>query len=159
MTPDQPTHRAEVAPAPPATSACGPSGSIPEGSSFEIDASAAAALVASGHAILHDVRDEHEWDLGHAPPALHHPLRVLDPALAPPAGVDNGATSPTLILVSGTGRRSAEAAAQLSRAGIAALNLTDGMSAWSAARLPVTDGVVSPRHGRHLNLRTGGGRQ
>ncbi|MFL6146168.1 MAG: rhodanese-like domain-containing protein [Pseudonocardiaceae bacterium] len=44
----------------------------------------ARKLIASGAAVLVDVREQHEWDAGHAPEAVHMPIGELDPAALPP---------------------------------------------------------------------------
>ena len=44
----------------------------------------ARELIASGAAVLVDVREQHEWDAGHAPEAVHMPIGELDAAALPP---------------------------------------------------------------------------
>jgi len=79
--------------------------------------------------IMLDVREEHEWDAGHAPGAVHIALSALDPTIVP--------AGQTLLAVCRSGRRSAEACAKLSAAGRDAINVTGGMEAWRDAELPV----------------------
>lgn len=97
-------------------------------------------VVAASHALtrgstLLDVREEHEWAAGHAPGALHVPLRALPARLAelPPH-------RPVLVICR-SGRRSAEAAALLAgplgaHVGDVA-NIEGGMVAWASAGFPV----------------------
>ncbi len=87
-----------------------------------------------GGAMLIDVREQHEWDAGHAPMAEHHPLGELD------ASLGRLPTDCTIVVVCRSGNRSAHATQILIGAGIDAVNLTGGMSAWEATGLPVVDG-------------------
>lgn len=80
-------------------------------------------------AILVDVREQHEWDAGHAPQAVHVPLGNLD-AAALPAG--------SVLVVCRSGSRSSAAAQQLAAAGVDVRNVTGGMQAWAEAGLPLT---------------------
>lgn len=78
--------------------------------------------------VLIDVREQHEWDAGHADSALHHPLSELDPSRVP---------DQTLFVVCRSGGRSAAATMALLEAGHDAHNVAGGMSAWEAAGHPV----------------------
>jgi rhodanese-related sulfurtransferase len=100
----------------------------------EVSAVAAAELVRAG-ALLLDVREDHEWEAGHAPDAAHLPMsRFSDGAAGLPS-------DRTIVCVCHLGGRSAAVAAALSGAGWQAVNLVGGMEAWHAAGLPVvTDG-------------------
>lgn len=84
--------------------------------------------------VLVDVREQGEWDAGHAPKAKHHPLRGLHTSLEdlPP--------DRTIVVVCRSGNRSARGAKVLTRAGLDAVNLTGGMTAWKAAGLPLVNG-------------------
>lgn len=95
-----------------------------------VDPAGAQDLLRAG-ALLIDVREEHEWDAGHAPKAKHHPLRRLSTSMA---GLPE---QRTLVVVCRSGNRSARAAKQLEKAGHDAVNLVGGMNAWQAAGLPV----------------------
>ena len=97
---------------------------------------AGARAMASGGALLLDVREDHEWAAGHAPEARHMPLSRLDPSLLP-AGVPVAA-------VCRSGGRSGVAAQHLAAAGITVTNVAGGMLAWSAAGLPVVDDTGAP---------------
>jgi rhodanese-related sulfurtransferase len=87
-------------------------------------------LLRSG-ALLLDVREQGEWDAGHAPKARHHPLRRL------PGSMDRLPTARTIVVVCRSGNRSARATKMLTKAGLDAVNLTGGMTAWKAAGLPL----------------------
>lgn len=86
-------------------------------------------------ATLLDVREEYEWAAGHAPGAVHIPLRQLPARLGELPG-----HRPVLVICR-SGRRSAEAAAVL--AGPLGVHLGDvanvegGMVAWAGAGYPV----------------------
>ena len=90
----------------------------------------AAALAADG-AVLLDVREPHEWQVGHAPKARHIPLGQL----ARRAGeLPDGRA---VVTVCRSGARSARAVALLARDGRPVSNLGGGMHAWARAGLPV----------------------
>lgn len=98
----------------------------------EVSAEQSLELIAGG-AILLDVREQHEWDAGHAPQARHLPMSQLNERAGElPQDVQ-------LVCVCHVGGRSAAVSAALSRAGWQAINLTGGMLAWHAAGLPVID--------------------
>jgi rhodanese-related sulfurtransferase len=74
-----------------------------------------------------DVREQNEWDAGHAPHAVHIPLaRISLEANVLP-------TKRPVIVVCRSGRRSAIAVAHLLTAGFNAVNLVGGMQAWQRA--------------------------
>jgi len=95
----------------------------------EINVQEAARRVVSGKAVLIDVREPDEWELGRAPQASHLPLSTLQP------GQLSG-DRPVLAMCR-TGNRSGKAAAQLAAAGIDVTNVAGGLQAWEAAGLPV----------------------
>ncbi|MGH4016029.1 MAG: rhodanese-like domain-containing protein [Pseudonocardiaceae bacterium] len=99
-----------------------------------VDLEEARSLLSSGAAILLDVREQHEWDAGHAAEAVHMPIEELD-AAALPTGIQ-------IITTCRSGGRGARAAAALTEAGRQARNLTGGMRGWQDAGLPMetTDG-------------------
>jgi rhodanese-related sulfurtransferase len=86
------------------------------------------ALLEAGAALL-DVREQDEWQAGHAFSAVHVPLRELSLDLLP--------EGEPLLVVCHVGGRSAMATQALVRAGIPALNVVGGMAAWEQAGLPV----------------------
>jgi rhodanese-related sulfurtransferase len=96
-------------------------------SSLDVDVS---ALPDDG--VLLDVREPDEWQAGHAPGALHIPLREL------PERLDEIPDSEPLYVVCKVGGRSAHAAAWLNSIGRAAVNVAGGMESWQAAGRPMT---------------------
>ena len=100
----------------------------------EIDPGTANALVEGG-ALLLDVRNDDEWEAGHAPAALHLPLGELS------ARHTELPTDRRIVVICRSGGRSAKATEALVGAGYGAVNLAGGMQAWAAVGLPcVTDG-------------------
>ncbi|WP_129787460.1 rhodanese-like domain-containing protein [Promicromonospora panici] len=82
--------------------------------------------------VLLDVREQDEWDAGHAPGAVHIPLSDLPARFA-----ELDAESPVLV-VCHSGGRSARATQWLNEAaGFEATNLEGGILAWQSAGLPV----------------------
>jgi rhodanese-related sulfurtransferase len=77
--------------------------------------------------VLLDVREQDEWDAGHAPGALHIPMGDLPARLA-----DLPADSALHVVCRGGGR-SARATAYLNANGWDAHNVDGGMKAWHAA--------------------------
>ena len=99
---------------------------------------AVALLAAEPTAVLLDVREQHEWDLGHAPQATLLPMSQLSERVGElPQDV-------TLVCVCHVGGRSAMVAAALNRAGWRAVNLVGGMLAWEAAGYEVVDADGRP---------------
>lgn len=77
--------------------------------------------------VLLDVRESDEWQAGHAPEALHIPLRDV------PARMDELADYPDdrpVYVVCRTGGRSAQATAFLNANGYEAVNVAGGMKSW-----------------------------
>jgi rhodanese-related sulfurtransferase len=81
--------------------------------------------------VLLDVREPDEFEAGHAPGAVLHPLATL-----PDAWTDFP-TDRTVLCVCRTGARSAHATEFLRRQGLDAVNLEGGMQAWQAFGLDV----------------------
>ena len=102
----------------------------------EIDATEAARLAEAGKVLLLDVRENDEWQAGHAPQAKHLPLGELD---ATALGDDR-----PIVTVCRSGNRSGQAAQALLGAGRDARNLTGGMREWAARGLPVMASDGSP---------------
>ncbi|MFL6164525.1 MAG: rhodanese-like domain-containing protein [Jatrophihabitantaceae bacterium] len=98
----------------------------------EVTATEAVELVGAG-AILLDVREQDEWDAGHAPQATHLAMSELN------ARVEELPRDVQVVCVCHIGGRSSMVANALNQAGWRALNLTGGMRAWQAAGLPVID--------------------
>ncbi len=85
--------------------------------------------------ILLDVREDDEWQRGHAPGALHIPMGQIPARIAE---IDSAAT---LYVVCQAGGRSQRVAQYLAQNGYAPINLSGGMLAWAGAGRPViTDG-------------------
>ena len=92
----------------------------------EVTPEEAIALVAEG-TILIDVREQDEWDAGHAPDARLVPLSQLQDRLA------ELPESARFLVVCHSGMRSMRATAFLRNDGFDAVNVTGGMVAWAAA--------------------------
>lgn len=107
--------------------------STPTGSGFrELPVQAAAAHLARFELV--DVReaDEFTGELGHVPGARLAPLGTIA-AVAPTWPRDRA-----VLLLCRSGARSARAAAHLAAIGFGEVyNMTGGMLAWNAARLPI----------------------
>lgn len=110
------------------------------GAEDEVGVRTAATLIERDDVILLDVREDDEWNAGHAPDARHEPLGTVDSS-APSAGawqadIPDGTT---ILTVCRSGRRSARAAQILRSAGWTVRNVNGGMEAWAQAGLPVED--------------------
>ena len=101
--------------------------------------SAAEAIeLAAGESVLLDVREQWEWDQGHAPGARLLPMSRLEEF----AG--DLPEDATLLVVCHSGQRSLQVTDALERAGYHAINVDGGMLAWQAAGGEiVTDGSLS----------------
>ena len=84
------------------------------------------ALVTEG-TILIDVREQNEWDAGHAPDARFLPLSELQER------VHEIPDDQRVLVVCHSGGRSLRATTFLRSEGIDAVNVAGGMLAWSAA--------------------------
>ena len=91
-----------------------------------ISATEAIALTESGSWLL-DVREQVEWDRGHAPTAHLVPLSEL------PARLVEIPSDQLVLVVCHAGGRSLRAATALADAGVDVVNVTGGMLAWSAS--------------------------
>ena len=80
-------------------------------------------------AVILDVREQDEWDAGHAPAALHIPLGELPSRLGDLPDPDAG----TLAVVCRSGGRSSRAVAWLVQQGFDVANVDGGMRAWHGA--------------------------
>ena len=95
----------------------------------EVDATAVAPA-----AVVLDVREDDEWELGHIAGSTHVPLSELM------ARVDEVPATDPLVVVCRVGARSAQVAAWLRGQGRDAVNLVGGLESWAAAGRPlVTD--------------------
>lgn len=82
-------------------------------------------------AFLLDVRENDEWQAGHAPTAVHIPLGELQ------ARVEEVPKDAPVYVVCRVGGRSANAAAWLGHVGWDAINVGGGMQAWEFAGRPM----------------------
>lgn len=89
-------------------------------------------------ALLLDVREQEEWDAGHAPDAVHVPLHDV------PARLAELPTDRPVDVVCHYGGRSAQATAWLLQQGVDARNVDGGMDAWERAGLPVVTDDGTP---------------
>jgi len=96
----------------------------------------ARRLLESGGVVLVDGREPHEWEAGHAPEPLHHPIGNLDPSTLPP--------DVEIITTCRSGGRGAPAAAALCDAGLPARNLDGGMRGWQESGHALERGDGSP---------------
>ncbi|GAB2868275.1 rhodanese-like domain-containing protein [Actinocorallia aurea] len=89
------------------------------------------ALQIPDGAYLLDVREQDEWDAGHAPEAVHIPMSALN---------ERAGEIPQdreVYVVCRVGGRSAQVTMALNNAGWRALNVDGGMIAWERAGLAV----------------------
>ena len=106
---------------------------------FERDIAEVPAAQVPENAYLLDVRENDEWDAGHAPGALHVPLGTLGER------VDEVPKGQKVYVVCRAGGRSAQAAQALNKAGWDAVNVAGGMQDWAAAGRPMeTDSGTEP---------------
>jgi rhodanese-related sulfurtransferase len=80
---------------------------------------------------LLDVREDYEWEAGHAANAVHIPLEQL------PARLGELDPDEDLLVICRTGGRSARAAQWLVANGYSAYNVAGGMDAWLTAGRPL----------------------
>ncbi|MEU3308840.1 rhodanese-like domain-containing protein [Nocardiopsis sp. NPDC055551] len=89
---------------------------------------------------LLDVREDDEWNAGHAPDAVHIPLGALGERVA------EVPKDKKVYVVCRAGGRSAQATMALNQAGWDAVNVAGGMQAWEqAGRDMETDSDSEPR--------------
>ncbi len=103
-----------------------------EASNFEEMSPSEANEALSGGAYLLDVREDDEWEAGHAAIAHHIPLGELEDRYGEiPLGQP-------IVCVCRGGGRSARAAGALAGVGYTTINLAGGMRAWAAEGFVVT---------------------
>lgn len=93
------------------------------------------AAEGAGEAVLLDVREPDEWQVGHAPRAVHLSLS----ALVAGAGLPAEAQARPLVVICRSGNRSRQAAELLAARGAEAVDVIGGMRDWAGAGLPVVD--------------------
>jgi rhodanese-related sulfurtransferase len=87
---------------------------------------------------LVDVREDDEWQAGHAEHARHIPLRALPTRLA------EVPTGSRVAVICRSGGRSAQATAWLRAQGYDAVNVAGGMVEWEAAGRPMVSDTGQP---------------
>ena len=86
------------------------------------------------------MREDDEWEAGHAPDAVHVAMGLVADR------IDEIPADRTIVCVCRVGGRSGTVAAALAGAGLDVRNVAGGMLAWEAAGLPVvTDGGAAGR--------------
>jgi len=102
--------------------------------------SAADAITAAAEGVwLMDVREQDEWDRGHAPAAHLVPMSRLNELLG------EVPTDQTVMVVCHSGMRSARVTSALAREDYTVVNVQGGMVAWSDAGGPLeASGDVTP---------------
>lgn len=90
-------------------------------------------------AYLLDVREDNEWEAGHAPTAVHIPMADV------PARLDELPDDKPIVVACRGGGRSSRVVAWLQAQGINdAVNLDGGMNAWSSAGRPLESDSGEP---------------
>jgi rhodanese-related sulfurtransferase/glyoxylase-like metal-dependent hydrolase (beta-lactamase superfamily II) len=90
-------------------------------------------LVAEPGMLCLDVREQDEWDAGHAPGAVHIPMREL------PDHLEEFRRAGRIAVICRSGNRSGKVTAWLLNHGIDAANVAGGMQAWEREQLLVLD--------------------
>lgn len=104
----------------------------------EVDAATLKTWMDRGEAVLVDVREANEFARESIPGSTLVPLSNFDPAKIPAA---NGKK---LVVHCLSGKRSANAQAQLAKAGISAINFSGGIMGWKEAGLPIRENKSAP---------------
>ncbi|MFG2140248.1 rhodanese-like domain-containing protein [Streptomyces sp. NPDC048650] len=96
----------------------------------------------SSEDFLLDVREDDEWEAGHAQGALHIPMSefVARYGELTEAAPEDG----KVYVLCRVGGRSAQVAQYLIQQGVDAVNVAGGMQAWEATGRPVSDGKGGP---------------
>ncbi|WP_461712707.1 rhodanese-like domain-containing protein [Streptomyces sp. DSM 41029] len=96
----------------------------------------------SGEDFLLDVREDDEWNAGHAAEALHIPMSALVERYGEltEAAPQDGRVN----VVCRSGARSAQVAMYLRQQGIDAVNVEGGMRAWETAGRPLVEEKGGP---------------
>ncbi|MBE1532503.1 rhodanese-related sulfurtransferase [Actinomadura algeriensis] len=101
---------------------------------FGDDVPAVPATEVPQDAYLLDVREQDEWDAGHAPEAVHIPMgRLSDRAGEIPRDRE-------VFVICRSGARSAQVTVALNQAGWLAKNVAGGMQSWAQAGRPMDGG-------------------
>jgi len=99
----------------------------------EVTAARARELVDAGAAWLLDVREDHEWESGHAPAAHHIPMGELG------LRQDELPEDEQILVICAVGGRSRMVTDALLQADYPAANVAGGMLAWQASGGAVSD--------------------
>lgn len=99
---------------------------------------AEALELLEGGAFLLDVREDNEWESGHAAVATHIALNDV------PDHLDDLPSDRQIVCVCRSGARSGRATAFLVEQGRDAVNLEGGMLAWSAESEPLVGDIDEP---------------
>ncbi|WP_019633640.1 rhodanese-like domain-containing protein [Actinomadura atramentaria] len=102
------------------------------------DVPAVDAAEVPADAYLLDVREQDEWIAGHAPEAVHIPMRDLG---------DRAAEIPRdreVFVICRSGGRSAQVTVALNQAGWLARNVAGGMQRWAQAGRPMDSELGGP---------------
>jgi rhodanese-related sulfurtransferase len=91
-----------------------------------------------GSVILLDVREDDEWQRGHAPGARHIPMGQV------PSRIHEIDADAKLFVVCHLGGRSQRVAQYLARNGYTPVNVSGGMQAWAGAGRPVVTDDGTP---------------
>ena len=91
-----------------------------------------AERLAAVGALLLDVREDDEWDAGHAPGATHLAMTLVAGRL------EQIPSDRPVVCICRVGARSQAVAGELVGAGVDARNMAGGMLAWERAGLPIT---------------------
>ncbi|QWC84264.1 rhodanese-like domain-containing protein [Nocardioidaceae bacterium] len=93
----------------------------------DVDVRTAHSAAEDGLTLL-DVREQHEWDAGHAPGAVHMPASRFDVSQLP---------SDRVLVICRSGNRSGQVVQALTPVGFDVVNVAGGMLAWADAGLPM----------------------
>lgn len=102
----------------------------PDPAASQIDVATAMARAASG-TLLVDVREQDEWDAGHAPSALFVPMSTMSDHL------DDFPKDQQFLVMCHSGGRSRRVTDMLLAAGFDAVNVEGGIVAWRDAGGPI----------------------
>jgi rhodanese-related sulfurtransferase len=93
-------------------------------------------------AFLLDVREDDEWDAGHAEAALHIPMSEFVARYG--ELVEAAPETGSIHVICKVGGRSAQVVMYLAQQGLDAVNVDGGMAAWAASGRPVVDAQGQP---------------
>jgi rhodanese-related sulfurtransferase len=102
-----------------------------------VSAAEAMTFAANGGLLL-DVREDHEWEAGHAPDARHIPMSQLGDRIGELSADES------MLVICHSGARSQQVTTALNDAGYSALNVVGGMVAWQLAGGAVTESGSQP---------------